>query len=538
MVHENEDTFEFTDDDLIEASYEIYDDDDGVSALPAWIMSIAVHSILALIFAGIIYGQLPEKEDPPIRRIERVAIVDVQKPVEDLPDIDPDITDPVETPETDVSVVTDLDIVIDPVETEDETETELESEVAVQSDLAVMTQTDNAKLFMMAIGVGNSSPFSSRRGPAKNKALNDGNAPREIPETVNNALLWFKKHQTTDGIDAGLWDVDGYMAHCQDGVKCEPGTAHTTAGGDGDSACTGYALLCFLGAGYDHKTPGKFKKTIALAVDWLKRNQREDGGFGKTGRNYENAVCTKAICEAYAMTMDVRIKECAQRAVDNLLNRQAKTDTHQYGLGWNYAGAQASRNDSSVTGWCIMALKSAKSAGLNVGNGWEGAKQWVDRAWVASNPGVDVDQLASGAQSTFCYTYDANANTAKGNKLECVGALSAIFLGKRQGDGMLDSLMQTIMDKQVPQSYPCNTYYMYYNALNAFQYGGAHWEKWNQQVSPLLINAQHGAEAGCFAGSWDYEGTQFHGHETGRLLSTAYCCLSLQVYYIYQRVRK
>ncbi|NRA39776.1 MAG: hypothetical protein HRU15_16665, partial [Planctomycetes bacterium] len=136
----------------------------------------------------------------------------------------------------------------------------------------------------------------------------------------------------------------------------------------------------------------------------------------------------------------------------------------------------------------------------------------------------------------FCYTYDATAETAKSGKLECVGALSAIFLGKHPGDGMLDSLMNTIIEKQVPQSYPCNTYYMYYNALNTFQYGGEKWDVWNEQVSPMLIDAQHTADSGCYAGSWDFEGTKFHGHETGRLLSTAYCCLTLEIYYIYSRV--
>ena len=92
---------------------------------------------------------------------------------------------------------------------------------------------------------------------------------------------------------------------------------------------------------------------------------------------------------------------------------------------------------------------------------------------------------------------------------------------------MLDSLINTITDEQIPAAYPCNTYYLYYNTLATFQYGGEPWKKWNMQVRELLVDAQHGSESGCFHGSWDFEGTKFHGHETGRLLSTAYCCLAL-----------
>lgn len=354
---------------------------------------------------------------------------------------------------------------------------------------------------------------------------------------VESALRWFKRHQSEDG----RWAAVGYAANCQATPKCEPGSLDGTGGSEVDIALTGYAVLCYLGAGFDHFTPSRFTSPVRRGLEFLVASQQPDGLLGK--RTYEHAVAAYALAEAFAHTGDPTLRGPAQLAIAVILQRQARGGggEAQGRLGWDYEDGHAERNDASVSGWCVLALRAAAAGGLDVGTGLGGARAWLERAWQAANPGwAQLD--AHRGRSSFPYVWDASSGAvlsdppgSPAHDLAPVGALCAAFLRHPAGDPMLETLCNHIEAWQLPMTYPCNTYYLYYDTAAVFQAGGERWKRWNAAVRDLLVGAQRGG-TDCFTGSWDAHGTVFPGHEVGRVLSTAYCCLCLEVYYRQERV--
>jgi hypothetical protein len=508
-----------------------------------WLISGTFHILLLFIMWGIYWVvKDPDTETPPVR----VATIDPPPKKEEKPKTERTLETKVELDvEADADKPAPITALELPVE-DSEREEDQENPVPKGREEAVADSEMGGSGAFMAIGAGGGSAgmFGSRSGGGKKRAIGKFGGSRGSESAVDAALRWFKKHQSPNGV----WDNEKYFTNCTEDPKCEPGGNRE---GKPPVAMTGYAVLCFLGAGYDHQTPNKYKTVVKKGLDYLVSIQSADGMLGE--RNYENAVAAMALAEAYAMTGDPALKDPAQKSINMVLSHQnqiggadpaKKNEGYGNGFGWDYVGPD-NRNDSSVSGWNVMALKSALAGQLNVGNGMEGAKKWLDTVWKATNPDwAKLDPYTGESRYPYTYMTDSAAvdiAAAPGPKqpssdhkdLACVGAVCAVFLGHHAGDVMLETLTNYVMNHEVPKSYPCNTYKMYYNTLAIFQVGGDKWKTWNSSVRDMLVNAQKKGN-GCFDGSWDIG--PFPGSEVGRVLSTAYCCLCLEVYYRYAQV--
>ncbi len=343
-----------------------------------------------------------------------------------------------------------------------------------------------------------------------------GSPPSE--DAVNAALLWLKRHQSPDG----SWSGDGWKNNCADG-KCE-GPGSDEGGSNYSAGLTGLSVLAYTGHGNSHRF-GTFKLTVSKALRYLKAQQRSDGSIGYVeagdhGGMYNHALATMALCELYGVSRDFTIKRQAQKAVRFVLKAQNPN------LGWRYRPKNA-KNDTSVTGWMVLALKAAKTAGLEVPEeAFLGAQRWFARA--TSSDGV-AGYTGPGTGSGVLSGNEAYKSYPT---MTAVSVVCRVFSGERLSTPQLQKGAKVIaQDLPLYRENEVNYYYWYYGTYALYQFGGPRWEKWNTAMLKALVGTQR--SGGCDDGSWDAVGEWCTAG--GRVYAVALNVLTLEIYYRYER---
>ena len=300
------------------------------------------------------------------------------------------------------------------------------------------------------------------------QVLHAGGTPA-IEEAVKKSLQWFKGRQNSDG----SW------------------------GKDHPVAMTGLTLLCYLGhcEGTQSVEYGdNVTKGMTYLINMsLKNNGRLADNLSENSWVYEHAIGTYALSEAltFSRTLQFKVPELessVEKAVKIIIDGQTKDG------GWDYKYADTARNDLSVVGWQMQALKAAKASGVKIDNYDKAIRKSVD--WMT--------KTAYLGDGKFAYTGKGGkpAMTAvgalclqqheKGNSSEVRAGVKLIMDGLELRDGKKkakddDFSIVYTMQYDGPD---IDLYASYYAAQVMRNAGGKEWDAMNAAIIADLVPAQ------------------------------------------------
>jgi len=348
--------------------------------------------------------------------------------------------------------------------------------------------------------------LAGRTEKARTLLANASGGSASTEAAVSSGLKWLQEHQQKDG----SWSFDHRHEECGDSCTGVGNVPQAKVG------ATGLGLLCFVGAGHTHKV-GKYKPVVERALRYLQAEfaKAETPGdlrqtsLGNSGM-YTQGIVTIALCELYALSKDRKVRDMAQACIDYIVLTQ-----HQENGGWRYAPF-AAVGDTSVVGWQVMALTSAKASRMKVP---KRSFDLVDRYLTSV-------QVENGA-------YYGYASAEKKASTTAIGLLCRMYQG---WDADNEELQKGMSYLSTIGPSPKQLYYNYYATQVMHHWGGPQWKEWNLVMREQLLTTQ--AKEGHATGSWPPSIAQF-SDRGGRHYSTCLAVLTLEVYYrhlpIYQR---
>jgi prenyltransferase beta subunit len=340
--------------------------------------------------------------------------------------------------------------------------------------------------------------------------------PLPVSQEVDKTLSWLHNHQSPDG----SFSSAKFMDNC----ACEP-KCSGAGNPDRDITITGFALLAFLGHGHTHRV-GRHKLTVRSAIEYLLKRQNEDGSFsemkGEFGM-FDHFAATAALCEAYAVTRDPKLKEPSEKAIAFLLKSQ------QGDGGWSWE-PKGGKSNSIATAFAVLALKAASTGRIEIPKEkFSSAVKFFDS--VTNSEGEAGYEAKNDKQQPLT---DKDFNDLP----ICTAAsvIASIFCGESRKNERVQKgvaiLLNNLPEWDKPQGRSIDPVYWYFATYSLFIYGGEEWKKWCIKTIEVLEKNQE--KDGCATGSWAPSGrwSKFGG----RLFFTAIAALTAEIQCRYFRV--
>jgi len=305
--------------------------------------------------------------------------------------------------------------------------------------------------------------------------LRDAGGTPEIEAAVKKSLQWFKSKQNPDGSWGKNYQV----------------------------SMTGLVLLCYLGH-CESTQSVEYGDTVSAAMTYLINNAAKNEGRLATsltgnGWVYEHGIASYALGEALTFSRSLQfpfpeLENTVRKAADIIINGQNKNGS------WDYAFKLSNRDDLSVAGWQMQALKAIDAAFPKK----EDKPKDLDKAMrIALNHLSDVAYLGDGK---FAYSgKGANPNMTavgalclqqwhKGNSKPARDAVRLIMeglelRGKTTDKEFKDDDFRPLwtFEYSGPNA---DLYGWYYGVQVMRNAGGKEWEAMNQAIIADILPAQ------------------------------------------------
>ena len=336
---------------------------------------------------------------------------------------------------------------------------------------------------------------------------------------LDRALAWLVAHQDEDG----RWDADEFM-------KRDPlADAREGAGQPAhDVGVTGLAVLALLGGGHSIDS-GLYSDSVARAVTWLCTQQSESTGLigAKIGIafHYGHAIATMALSEAYDISGSPGLRVSAQSGLDYTTLARNRRGV------WRYEEPPVGDNDTSVTGWMVLALTTGLRAGLDIDHdSLANARRWLDEITDASTGRVGYSAI--GEPSSRTPGINDEHPRESGEAMTALGLHCRYLMGQVPSTNKIMEKHAALLKRKLPEwskdGLSVDLYYWFHATYAMHYMGGPSAEAWQEALLPAILHSQRGD------GSWDPNGAW--GHAGGRVYSTALMALMLEAPIRYARI--
>ncbi len=318
----------------------------------------------------------------------------------------------------------------------------------------------------------------------------------KIAAAITAGLGWLANHQGEDG----GWNPAEFVASCSKEKCGGPGEIENKIG------ASALALVAFLRAGVVPDAQGdEHAQSAARAVRFLVGRQDSHGAFSPTNvakHMYGQACATLALSMAAAATKDDELNAAVEKAVKYLVQAQNP------GAGWRYS-PRCGETDTSVTGWCILALDAARQAGFSIPEqAFKDASAWVESVTIPESFLVGY-MSRSDAVAKIVHT-GKNDDYANHPTMTALGFLIHAAAGRPFAEkgkaGFMSHLAGDLPRWDDNREKEPSMDFVYWHigtktVLSACDCTAPLYSAWRKAITNALLGKQK--DKGCAAGSWD-----------------------------------